>query len=101
MIAGIGASGSVQALYPQYNKKKISPVKGVHEERGSLEEISNRSSSDNNTLEDTIASNYQSKLAENVGEQEMIAYNESNPYMQARKSLDESFLVGMNIDVVA
>lgn len=101
MIAGIGASGSVQALYAQYSKKKISPVKGVTEERGALEEISNRNSSNKNTLEDTIASNYQSKLAEDVSQQEMVTYNENNPYSQVKKSLDESFLLGMNIDVVA
>ena len=101
MIAGIESSGSIQALYPQYSKKKISPVKAVTEEQGSLEQISNRNSSDKNTLEDAITSNYSAKLAEDVGEQEMIAYNESNPYTQAKKSLDESFLVGMNIDVVA
>lgn len=101
MIASVGAYGSLQALYPQYSKKKISAIKRVAEERGSLEDISNRNSSDKNTLEDTVTSNYQSKLAEDVNEQEMVSYNENNPYTQAKKSLDQSFLVGMNIDVVA
>lgn len=101
MIAGIGASGSVQTLYPQYSKKKISPVKRVTEEKGSVEQISNRKFSDTNTIEDTITSNYHKKLTDTVSEQKMVVYNENNPYIQSKKSLDQSFLIGMNIDVVA
>lgn len=101
MIAGIGAYGSLQGLYPQYSKKKITPVKAVKEKRGALEEINQKNSSKQNTIEDTITANYKAQLAESTKEQETITYDTSNPYNQFQKSLDESFFVGMNIDVVA
>lgn len=101
MIAGIGAYGSLQGLYPQYSKKKVTPVKAVKEERGSLEEINKKNSSEQNKIEDAITTNYKAKLAESTKEQNAVSYDTSNPYNQFQKSLDESFLVGMNIDVVA
>ncbi len=99
MIAGLSASGALQSLYPQYNKKKISKIKKVHSGTSSMEQVSSSSEqSDAETIDDAVAANYQATLSEETKDLEMISYAAKNPYTNAKKSIDESLLLGMNVD---
>ncbi|MBQ1689511.1 MAG: hypothetical protein II073_09565 [Lachnospiraceae bacterium] len=99
MIAGLSASGALQAMYPQYNKKKISKVKKVSAHEASTEELQDSSSlTEASALEDEIASNYQTTLAEETQGLETISYDSANPYQASKKSLDESLLLGLHVD---
>lgn len=98
MIAGISASGSLQGLYPQYNKRKVSKVKRIHKDETSFSEAKETSTQDTTPMESTIFSDYQATLADEVEGEEMISYDTSNPYMCSKKSIDASLLLGINFD---
>ena len=99
MIAGLDASGALQSLYPSYNKKKVSKVKRVSHGGPSASELSNtKITDDTDTLEDTITATMQASLAEKTEGVDILEYNDSNPYAAAKKTLDGSLLIGMNID---
>lgn len=99
MIAGLDASGAVQSLYPSYNKKKVGKVKRVTHGGPSASELSDtKETKDNDTIEDNIAATMQASLAEETEGLNMLEYDESNPYTTAKKTLDGSLLIGMNID---
>lgn len=99
MIAGLDASGAVQSLYPTYNKKKVGKVKRVTHGGPSASELSNKKDvSDTDTLEDNVAATMQAFLAEETAGLDILKYNDTNPYIAAKKTLDSSLLIGMNID---
>lgn len=98
MIAGLSSSGALQSLYPQYNKKKVTKVKKVHSGSSSAQEISSKDSAAEDDTEDTITANMQAALAEETKDLDSITYTDGNPYVSAKKSIDESLLLGMNID---
>lgn len=100
MIAAIQGNGSLMHLYPQYNSKRVKPVRALQGDERTAEDwsqITKKSSS----LEDTITTKYQSDLAENTKNKEYVSYESHNPYDRARQTIDESLLVGMNLDVKA
>ena len=101
MIAGIRGNGSLAGLYPQYNSKKITPIKSLNEENSSQEDLSQIKRNSLKSLEDTVATQYQSQLMARTDSVELITYNEANPYEMARKTIEESLLVGMNFDFTA
>lgn len=99
MIAGLSSSGALQSLYPQYNKKKVSKVKKVHSGSSSLEELSSGKETDEtDQLEASATTHYQASISEETKDLETISYTPGNPYANAKKSLDSSFLLGMNVD---
>lgn len=99
MIAGLNASGAVQSLYPTYNKKKVNKVKKVSHGGPSTSELSNsKKTDDTNDMEYNIAATMQAALAEASNSLDKLEYNDSNPYITAKKTLDSSLLIGMNVD---
>lgn len=99
MIAGLDASGAVQSLYPSYNKKKIGKVKRVTHGGPSASELSDtKDTNDANSMEDNIAATIQASLAQETEGLNMLEYKDANPYTTARKTIDSSLLIGMNID---
>ena len=97
MIAGLDASGAVQSLYPSYNKKKVSKVKRVKSGSSFASEATAKKENEN-TIDDTITAAMQTALAEETEGLETIQYDSSNPYAAAKKTRDQSLLLGMNID---
>lgn len=99
MIAGLSASGALQSLYPQYEKKKITKVKKIHSGETSAQEVaSSEAKQETDSMEDTIAANYQASLAEETTDLDSLSYASQNPYVSSKKSLDSSLLIGMNVD---
>lgn len=98
MIAGISGSGSLQGLYPQYNKRKVSKVKRIHKDEASFSEITEASTEDTTPMENAVLSNYQETLEKETEGLEMISYDTTNPYMCSKKAIDSSLLLGINID---
>ena len=95
MIAGLSANGSLQSLYPQYNKKKVTGVKKVNREHASLENAEKTEHTD--AMEDMATSNYVAALMAEATEYELL-YDPQNPYSQSKKILDQSFLLGTYVD---
>lgn len=100
MIAAIQGNGSLERLYPQYNSKKIKPVKALRGDERTAEDWSQITKKPD-SLEDTVTARYQSKLAENTKDKEYISCESENPYDKAKQAIDNSLLVGMKLDVLA
>lgn len=100
MIAAIQDNGSLMKLYPQYNSKRIKPIKALRGDEQTTEDLSQITKKSSN-LEDTITAKYQAELTENMENREYISYESLNPYSRAQQTIDESLLLGMNLDVKA
>lgn len=100
MIATIQGNGSLNRLYPQYNSKRIKPIKALQGDERTSEDWSQITKKADN-LEDTVTAHYQSKLAESTKDKDYISYESDNPYEKARQSIDNSLLVGIKLDVMA
>lgn len=100
MIAAIQGTGSLMCIYPQYNSKRVTPIKALRGDERTAEDwsqITKKSSS----LEDSITTKYQSELTERTKNKEYVSYESHNPYDRARQTIDESLMVGMNLDITA
>ncbi len=89
MIAGVNMTGQINALYPQYNTTKVQPIKKSKavDSNESLQ-IINKPEKE----QSSVSVSTELKNAQNV------AYT-SNPYDQARKSAENTLLLGQNFDI--
>ncbi|MBQ3782665.1 MAG: hypothetical protein II838_04360 [Lachnospiraceae bacterium] len=92
MIAGLDTSGAISALYPSYQKKKVSrdtpTASGIREDKDEEE----------NTLETSLLAAMQEQISEELEETGSITYASDNPYVSAQKTIDKSLILGMNVD---
>lgn len=100
MIAAIQGNGSLMKLYPQYNSKRIKPIKALRGDERTAEDLS-QIAQNTSDLEDTITAKYQAELTENIQNKEYLSYESLNPYSRAQQTIDESLLLGINLDVKA
>ncbi|MCI8409149.1 MAG: hypothetical protein HFJ09_07780 [Lachnospiraceae bacterium] len=100
MVAAIQGNGSLMKLYPQYNSKRIKPIKALRRDERTAEDLS-QITKKSSSLEDSITAKYQAELTKDIENKEYMSYNSLNPYGRAQQTIDESLLVGMNLDVKA
>lgn len=100
MIAAIQGTGSLNRLYPQYNSKRVRPIKALRGDERTAEELS-QTTKKSSGMEDFITAKYQSELAESTKNKDYLSYESLNPYNKARQIIDESLLIGINLDVRA
>ena len=89
MIAGVNMSGQLNALYPQYNTTKVQPIKksDAVDSKESLQVISKPQKE-----QSSVSVSAELQNAQNV------SYT-SNPYDQARKTAENTLLLGQNFDI--
>lgn len=98
MIAGLDASGAISALYPSYQKKKVSKVKKVSRDTPTASGIREDKDEEENTLETSLLAAMQEQISEELEETGSITYASDNPYVSAQKTIDKSLILGMNVD---
>lgn len=100
MIAALYGNGSLNQLYPQYNNKKIKPIRALRGDERSTEDLSIRAKK-NVEPEVPVYSKYETDLLTSAKDKEFLSYSSVNPYDQAKQTIDESLLVGIHLDVLA
>ncbi len=115
MIAGISSYGRIANIYAysnthynQIHNSAVSPVNGVpgiaklDEKQDEQKFAVTYSSGKGNDVTDAVAAGKeQASLVESYKEQNVVTYNQSNPYERARMSIENSLLSGMNFDMLA
>lgn len=87
MIAGIGKSGQLDAIYPQYQLNPIKPIA-----KFDVKEPTDRLKPEQET--------FKPEVPEQLKDAKSVSYSQ-NPYDQARKAVENTLLLGQNLDFVA
>lgn len=115
MITGIRSSSQVENIYAygnsHYNQVQntaVSPITRVRSVAGlnaQEEELKFAATYQHkgsvSSDEETVALKEKSNLAESYMDQNVVQYNVSNPYEQARMSIENTLLSGMYFDMMA
>ncbi|MEG1458690.1 MAG: hypothetical protein RSB37_09580 [Acetivibrio sp.] len=94
MIAGVGMSGTINALYPQYN---VNPVRSMKKLESVDPKEPTQVRADKGDKEEEISS---LSVPDEMKNAKQVTYS-MNPYDQAKKMAESTLLVGQNLDLVA
>lgn len=101
MIGAVGLDGRLNGLYPQYPSGRVERIKKLPpKDHWENQAVFTQNGEDKKITADTAYGRYAKELSSQASDLSGITYGE-NPYEQMRKSMDESFLAGQNIDCFA
>lgn len=101
MIGAVGLDGRLSGLYPQYPCGRVERVKKLPPaDHWENQAVFTQNGEEKKIGADAAYGKYAKELSSLTSNLSKAVYGE-NPYEQMRKSMDESFLAGQNIDCFA